>query len=174
MLDHVVSDIEKTLKPENSEYEFKEMVQASFIDLGWKENFNGGGLDEVLASRLKLYNKKQNINFKQYFKKTFFSFKFVIGLILLAVSAYSFQENKLALKILFFIIIVAYIACMFRFALKYKVMNSARLSSILIFITLPISIFNLIIYLPKVFFDYEVGISVISLTAIVVLSLIHI
>jgi hypothetical protein len=168
MLDHVVSDIEKTLKPENSEYEFKEMVQASLIDLGWKENFNGGGLDKVLASRLKLHNKKQNMNFKQYFKKTFFSFKFVIGLILLAVSAYSFQENKLALKTLFFIIIVAYIACMFRFALKYKVMNSARLSSILVFITLPISIFNLIIYFPKVFFDYEVGISVISLTVIVV------
>jgi hypothetical protein len=37
-----------------------------------------------------------------------------------------------------------------------------------VFITLPISIFNLIIYFPKVFFDYEVGISVISLTVIVV------
>jgi len=36
MLDHVVSDVEQKLKPENSEYEFKEMVQASFIDLGWK------------------------------------------------------------------------------------------------------------------------------------------
>lgn len=168
MLDHVVSDIEKTLKPENSEYEFKEMVQASFIDLGWKENFNGGGLDKVLASRLKLHNKKQNINFKQYFKKTFFNFNFVVGAILLSISVYSFQENKLALKTLFSIIIVAYIACMFRFALKYKVMNSARLSSILVFITLPISIFNLIIYFPKVFFDYEVGISVISLTVIIV------
>jgi hypothetical protein len=168
MLDYVVSDIEKTLKPENSEYEFKEMVQASLIDLGWKENFNGGGLDKVLASRLKLHNKKQNINFKQYFKKTFFNFNFVVGAILLSISVYSFQENKLALKTLFSIIIVAYIACMFRFALKYKVMNSARLSSILVFITLPISIFNLIIYFPKVFFDYEVGISVISLTVIVV------
>jgi len=124
--------------------------------------------DKVLASRLKLHNKKQNINFKQYFKNTFFSFKLVIGAILLSISVYSFQENKLALKTLFSIIIVAYIACMFRFALKYKVMNSARLSSILVFITLPISIFNLIIYFPKVFFDYEVGISVISLTVIIV------
>jgi hypothetical protein len=168
MLDHVVSDVVQKLKPKNSEYEFKEMVQASFVDLGWKENFNGGGLDKVLASRLKLHNKKQNINFKQYFKNTFFSFNFVVGAILLSISVYSFQENKLALKTLFSIIIVAYIACMFRFALKYKVMNSARLSSILVFITLPISIFNLIIYFPKVFFDYEVGIFVISLTVIVV------
>ena len=168
MLDHVVSDIEKTLKPENSEYEFKEMVQASLVTLGWKENFNGGGFDKVLALKLKLHNKKQNRNFREYCKETFFSFNFVVGAILLSISVYSFQENKLALKTLFSIIIVAYIACMFRFALKYKVMNSARLSSILIFITLPISIFNLIIYFPKVFFDYEVGISVISLTVTVV------
>jgi hypothetical protein len=170
MLDHVVSYIEKTLKPENSEYEFKEMVQSSLVTLGWKENFNGGGFDKVLALKLKLHNKKQNRNFREYCKETFFSFNFVVGAILLSISVYSFQENKLALKILFFIILGSYIACMFRFALKYKVMNSARLSPIILFMTFPLSIFNGIIFLPKVFFDYEVGISVLSYTMIIVSS----
>ncbi|MDN3618354.1 hypothetical protein QWY81_02655 [Polaribacter undariae] len=41
MLDHIISDVEKNLKPENTEYEFKEIVQTSFVTLGWKENFNG-------------------------------------------------------------------------------------------------------------------------------------
>jgi hypothetical protein len=144
------------------------MILVSFIDLGWKENFNGGDFDTVLESRLNLYNKKQNRNYRQYCKEIFLRSNFIIGVVALAVVVYCFQEHKLALKTLFFIIIGSYIACMFRFALKYKVMNSARLSSILVFITLPISIFNLIIYFPKVFFDYEVGISVISLTVIVV------
>jgi hypothetical protein len=49
-------------------------------------------------------------------------------------------------------------------------MNSARLSPIVLFITFPLSIFNGIIFLPKVFFDYEVGISVLSFTMIIVSS----
>jgi hypothetical protein len=170
MLDHVVSVVEKKLKPENSEYEFKEMILASFIELGWKKNFNGGGFDTVLALKLKLHNKKQNRNFRQYCKETFLSCNFILGVMALAVVVYCFQEHKLALKTLFFIILGSYIACLFRFALKYKVMNSARLRPIILFMTFPLSIFNGIIFLPKVFFDYEVGISVLSYTMIIVSS----
>ena len=168
MLDHVVSDVEKNLKPENSEYEFKEMIQESFIALGWKENFNGGGFDKILASRLKLYNKNQNKNFRQYFKDTFLSRHFVLGTLSLGFTVFYFQENKLALKVLFFIMIGLYIVFMLRFALKHKVMKSARLSSAILFASFPITIFNLVVYMPKVFFDYEIGISALSWIMIVI------
>ena len=56
MLDHVVLDVESILKPENSAYEFKEIVQQSFEKLGWKENFNGGGFDTVYLEKLKYFN----------------------------------------------------------------------------------------------------------------------
>lgn len=162
MLDHVVSDVEKTLKPENSEYEFQEIVQDSFDTLGWKENFNGGGFETILASRLKLYNKNRNKIFVKYMKERFSSFNFILGVLSLAVLVFYFQENKLVLKTLFFIMFGLYIAFMLRFALKNKIMKSARLSSAILFATFPISIFNVAIYLPKVFFDYEIGIFAIS------------
>ena len=57
MLDHVVSDVEKNLKPENSEYEFKEIVQDAFKSLGWKENFNGGGFESRNKQGWKNANK---------------------------------------------------------------------------------------------------------------------
>ena len=34
MLDHVISNVEENLTPENSEYEFKEKVQTAFVTLG--------------------------------------------------------------------------------------------------------------------------------------------
>lgn len=170
MLDHIVSDVEKTLKPENTEYEFKEIVQESFVTLGWKENFNGGGFETILASRLKLYNKNRNKIFVKHMKERLSSFNFILGLFSLAVLVFCFQENKLVLKTLLFILFGLYIAFMLRFTLKHKVMKSARLSSAILFATFPISIFNLVIYFPKVFFDYEIGIFAISWMMILVSS----
>ncbi|MGK0413046.1 MAG: branched-subunit amino acid transport protein [Polaribacter sp.] len=170
MLDHVVSDVEQKLKPENSKYEFKEIVQESFENLGWKENFNGGGFESVLASRLRIYNKNKNKKFKQYFKETFFKPNFILGILSYATAVFYFQENKLALKVIFFSTIAVYVAFMLRFAFKYKVMNSARLGSAIVFATFPITIFNAVIYMPKVFLDYEISLFSISMIMIVVAS----
>ncbi|SDT86673.1 hypothetical protein SAMN04487762_0064 [Polaribacter sp. Hel1_33_78] len=170
MLDHVVSDVEERFIAENSDNDFKEMVQESFIALGWRENFNGGGFDEILASRLKLYNRNRNKNFIEYIKKTFSNFKFILGTVSLGVAVLCFQENKLALKTLFFIMFGVYIAFMFRFAFKYKVMNSARLVSAIFFATFPITILNAVIYMPKVFLDYEISLFSISIIMIAVAS----
>jgi hypothetical protein len=162
MLDHVVSDVESILKPENSAYEFKEIVQQSFEKLGWKENFNGGGFESMITSRLKLYNKNRNKFFLKYIIEKLFSLKFIISISFLAVTVFYFQENKLILKALFFMLFGLYIAFILRFAFKYKVMYSSRLSSALFFATFPITIFNVIIYMPKVFLDYEISISGLS------------
>jgi hypothetical protein len=63
-----------------------------------------------------------------------------------------------------------YIAFMFRFAFKYKVMNSARLVSAIFFATFPITILNAVIYMPKVFLDYEISLFSISIIMIAVAS----
>lgn len=158
MLDHVVSDIEQKLKSENSEYEFKEMVQESFISLGWKENFNGGGFEKVISARLKMYNKNQNKNFKQYFKETFLKLNYILGTVSLAISVIYFQENKFALKFIFFSMMVIYVSHILRFFIKYKLFNSARLNSAILFATFPMTIFNILIYVPDVFFEYKMSI----------------
>lgn len=168
MLDHVVLDVEKNLKPENSEYEFKEIVQNSFESLGWKENFNGGGFEYIFKQRLKSYNKNQNKNFIEYMKDTFLSGNFILGILSLVFTVFYFQENKLALKSLFFIMIGFYIVFMLKFAIKHKVMKSARLSSAILFASFPITIFNIVFYMPKFFFDYEIGIFALSWIMIVI------
>jgi hypothetical protein len=170
MLDHIVSDVERKLKPENSEYEFKELVQESFESLGWKENFNGGGFEQILKQRLRLYNKNKNKSFIKYMKETFLNFKFILGVLSLTITVFTFQENNSSLKILFFLMLGLYVAFMLRFAIKYKVMNSARLSSALIFASFPLTIFNAVLYMPKVFLDYEIGLSALSWIMIIVAS----
>jgi hypothetical protein len=170
MLDHVVSDVEQKLKLENSEYEFKEIVQESFVALGWKENFNGGGFESVLASRLRIYNRNKNKKFRQYFKETFFKPNFILGIFSYATAVFYFQENKLGLKVIFFSTIAVYVAFMLRFAFKYKVMNSARLGSAIVFATFLIAILNVVIQMPKFFFDYEISLFSISMIMIVVAS----
>ena len=69
MVDHVVSNVENKLQQENSENDFKEMVQESFIELGWKENFNGGGLESVFLQRLKVYSKGTNKGILKEYKE---------------------------------------------------------------------------------------------------------
>lgn len=168
MLDHVVSDIERKLKPENSKYEFKEMVQESLASLGWKENFNGGGFDQVLKERLKLYNKNRNKIFFKYLKETLLSFKLILGVLSLMITLFLFQGNKQLLKLLCFVMLGFYAAFMLRFAIKYKVMNSARMTSALMFATFPIAIFNLLVYIPDVFFEYKLRVYELSWIMILV------
>jgi len=93
MLDHVVSDVEKYLKPENTECEFKEIVQQSFEKLGWKENFNGGGFDHINKEGWKYvgkqYRKFYFQGFLDFFKNPKRLTLFIIGFFLL----YTLSEN---------------------------------------------------------------------------------
>jgi hypothetical protein len=83
MIDHVVSDVEKNLKPENSEYEFKEIVQDAFESLGWKENFNGGGFESVFLRRCKDFNKKSKRSIIKEYKEKLTDVKTIAVIFLL-------------------------------------------------------------------------------------------
>ena len=87
MLDHIVSDLEKNLKPENSEYEFKEIVQEAFVSLGWKENFNGSNFEKLNKEGWKnvgkKYQKEYFLEVRNFFKNPKNSIAFILCLLLL-------------------------------------------------------------------------------------------
>ena len=92
----------------------------------------------------------------------------ILGVLSLMITLFLFQGNKQALKLFFFVMMGFYVAFMLRFAIKYKVMNSARMTSALMFATFPIAIFNLLVYIPDVFFEYKLGVYEISWIMILV------
>lgn len=82
MLDHIVSDVENKLTDENTQHEFKVIVQGALVSLGWQENFNGGGLDDLNKQGWKNANK----GYRQLFYKSFIdSFKNYLILLVLTV-----------------------------------------------------------------------------------------
>ena len=83
LLDHVVSDIEKRMKVENSENDFKEMVQEVFVYVGWKENFNGSSFEDLNKEGWKNVNKGYR---KMYYQRFLDFFKNPVHLLFLAVS----------------------------------------------------------------------------------------
>ncbi len=97
ILDHVVSEIEAKLSFENSEYQFREMVQESFVTLGWKENFNGTSFE-------KSYNKTLSNIGRKYGKErkkeiySFFNNPKILLLLFLGVTFYIFVSNLVSHK----------------------------------------------------------------------------
>lgn len=75
MLDHVITDVEENLTPENSEYEFKEKVQNTFVSLGWKKNYNGSNFPNTDTDAWKNVNKEYRKIFNQGFVNFFKSYK---------------------------------------------------------------------------------------------------
>ena len=155
MLDHIVLDVESILKPENSEYEFKEMVQQSFEKLGWKENFNGGGFDKVYLEKLKYFNNKTQKEIRKEFieevKKTqtiiytllFFSYLFII------------RNSSVIVNYTSILMIIVVAIFFIGFLLNLKMLKSAKFNALLLFTSLPLSIYNLFMFTPKTFFGYE-------------------
>lgn len=92
MLDHVVLDVEKNLSPENSEYEFKEIVQNSFESLGWKVNYNGSNFPNSNTDVYKSVNRKYRRMYHQGFINFFKSLK-NIGLLFSFVLIYFIISN---------------------------------------------------------------------------------
>jgi hypothetical protein len=74
MLDHIVSDVENKLTDENTQHEFKVIVQGALFSLGWQKNFNGGGLDYLNKQGWKNANKGYRKMFYQSFLDFFKSY----------------------------------------------------------------------------------------------------
>lgn len=108
MLDHIISDIEIKLKPENSENEFKEIVQNVFVSLGWKENFNGSNFPNTEANALKSANNEYRKMYFQGFITFFNSFKNT-SILLCFVIVFIAISNNLNIKIFKWASIVLFI-----------------------------------------------------------------
>jgi hypothetical protein len=85
VLDHVVSEVEEKSKAENSQFEYKELVQKAFVSLGWRNNFNGGGFDDLNKQGWKNANKGYRKVYHQGFIDFFKSYLnlLVLGVFLL-------------------------------------------------------------------------------------------
>ena len=155
MLDHVVSDIENQLKPKNIKNEFNEIVTESFIALGWKENFNGGGLDHVFQKTINSYSKNNRNSFIKFYKVFLTDIKniFFIGLFWLYL--FAIHNNIQVLKYTFFTMLFLFSIGLVGFFVKYSIFKSTKLNSFLFLIFLPTSLLNVFMYWPKLFFGYE-------------------
>ncbi|SDS49621.1 hypothetical protein SAMN05216503_3246 [Polaribacter sp. KT25b] len=109
MLDHIVSDVEKNLQPENTDYQFKELVQNAFVTLGWKENFNGSSFPNNDKDTFKNvnneYRKMYLQGFINFFKKPLNFFLFTLFcLILFSLSEFLNLKTFKRVSIVFFIL----------------------------------------------------------------------
>jgi hypothetical protein len=152
VLDHVVSEVEEKLKAENTQYEFKAIVQKAFVALGWRNNFNAGGFDDVnkqgWKNASKGYRKIYYQGFIDFFKN--YLNLLVLGVFLLGI--YFLSEvllHKTFLKIsygVFFLPIVLYFSAFFKtwkkkygksvhrdYALTYLVFSFFMLSGVVNF-----------------------------------------
>ena len=155
MLDHVVSNVENKLQQQSSENDFKEMVQESFIELGWKENFNGGGLESVFLQRLKIYSKGANKGIAKEYKEKLLDIKVIAAILILFIYLLSFRNNIMVIKSSLALALLVFIGAVIWFSFRYKVFNSVRLNRSIIFASLPLSILNYFMFFPKVFLGYE-------------------
>jgi hypothetical protein len=123
MLDHIVSDVESILKPENTAYQFKEFVQDAFVSLGWKENFNGGGFEkrhkESWQNVNKYYRKIYFEGFVNFFKKP--SYLIVLSIFLFAYFSLSeILTHRMFLKLSYILFFSPFLLFVFTFYKMYK------------------------------------------------------
>jgi hypothetical protein len=155
MLDHIVLDVENHLKPENTEYEFKEIVQQSFEKLGWKENFNGGGFDKVYLEKLKHTNNKSQREIRKEFIAEVKKTQTIIYFLLFFIYLFIIKNNTILVKYTAFSMIIIVLISFFGFIFNYKKVKSTKFNALLLFASLPLSIFNLFMFFPETFFGYE-------------------
>jgi hypothetical protein len=155
MVDHVVSNVENKLQQENSENDFKEMVQESFIELGWKENFNGGGLESVFLQRLKIYSKGTNKGILKEYQEKLSDIKVIAIIVMLFLYLFIFQNNTFVIKSTVYLALLVFTVAFIWFSFRHKVFNSVRLNRSIIFATIPLSILNCAMFFPNFFLGYE-------------------
>jgi hypothetical protein len=130
MLDHIVSDVEERLTEKNNEHEFKGIVQEAFVALGWKNNFNGGGLDDLNKQGWKNANKGYRKTYHQGFVDFFKNYLnlLVLGGFLLGI--YFLSEvllHKTFLKVSYGVFFLPIVLCFYLF-LKLGKRNMENLS----------------------------------------------
>ena len=155
MLDHVVSDVEKKLKPIHTEYQFKELVLNSFIALGWKENFNGGGFDGIFQRLLTDFSKRNRKNSRTFYNQMFTNKKYLAVTILFWLYLIIIYPNMELFKYTLILVLTILGIGFVGFFTKYNIFKSIRLRNSLDSVSLPLILINVLLFWPKVFFGYE-------------------
>lgn len=155
LLDHVVSDIEKKLTLKSSEKEFKEFVQDSFLSLGWKENFNGGGFEKVYLEGVTYYAKKVQREIRKEILDKLKETATIISVSLFLSYLFIFRNNTVIIKYTAIIMIIMVVISFIGSLSKYKIVKSAKFNALLLFTSAPLGMFNFFMFSPRVFFGYE-------------------
>ena len=175
MLDHVVSDVEKHLNISHNNYQFEELVQDAFVSLGWKENFNGGSLDHVFQKTLKNYGNNSRKLFVGFYKAFFKDFKNILFIGLFWLYLLFIHENSQIMKYTFFVFFFILSIGLISYMIKYNIFKSVKLNSLFSLTFLPLSFFNLFLFVPKVFLGYEKSSSIyVALLAAVIIPFVTI
>jgi hypothetical protein len=152
LLDHVVSDIEKKLTLKNSENEFEEFVQESFVAIGWKENFNGSSFEKILKETLKNLVKKYRKQHRETVLSCFRNTRFMIKALLLTLlyftlSSFTSSKQFLLLSLILFwspILLVLYESIKLNGKKTGKSFNKEQALS---FVTVSFMAFHVFLYL---------------------------
>ncbi|CAL2062360.1 hypothetical protein [Tenacibaculum sp. 190524A05c] len=153
MLDHVVSEIEHQ---SYSNLDFKTTVFEVFKKMGWKENFNGSNFEEVIKDHHDSFSKKVRKRFFKTMKEDFSNPIIVTISLVLLYAFYEVAHYKELLKYFSLLILLGLVFPMIFFFTRkmfYRSIHLNHASSIAFF---SLSIFNCFIYLPKMFFDFNV------------------
>lgn len=147
MLDHIVTDVEQQLEKGEK---FKDAIQTSFIALGWKENFNGGGFENLMAVKTTSIGKYFNKVFKQELKLFFTSPLSILALSLFSFLVLNFQHIKLYKWVMISLVLAFGIVLIFGFVNYEKVFKSSRLGTSFGLSFLSLTFLNMFIYIPKI------------------------
>ena len=152
LLDHVVSELENT--PDN--IDFKTALGDVFKKLGWKENFNGSSFEDVIKQYHNSTSKKIRRNFSEFRKKAL-SNPLVIGAFFFVLFLlYEIAHYKSILKYSMILVMLAYLIPLGYFLPKKAYYKSLQLGHTASLAFLGLSILNIFIHIPKVFFDFNV------------------
>ncbi len=153
MLDHIVSELEQ--QPD-SNLNFKKRVFEVFKIMGWKENFNGSNFEEIIKDHHNSISKKVRKRFSKAIKEDFSNPVIISISLVLLYAFYEFAHYKELFKYFSLLILLGLVLPMIFFFTRkmfYRSIHLNHASSIAFF---SLSIFNCFIYLPKMFFDFDV------------------
>lgn len=152
MLDHIVTDVEQQL--ENGGL-FKNAVQNSFVALGWKENFNGGGLDTIVIERIKSLQQKHRKNYNAYVVKILKEPKTIVLISILGFFFSVISNNPKLIKFMTSGYVILMGATMLLLLFNKRIYKSIQLNTALIRATFSMTIINIIVFVPKIF-EYDI------------------
>lgn len=148
MLDHVVTDVEKRT---GLGEKFEDAVQNSFEELGWKGSFK-----DLVIIRQKLIAKLNRNSIHKELKNFFTCFKTLLIYGFVLAICYFYGDEKLVGKIIISLFLILFCLVAIFGSMNYKkVFKSANLAVTITFLGFLLSLLNVGLFLPKLYFNVE-------------------